>query len=61
MDLQCLVIFNVSKYVTAVDILTFKSLHYKNKQMYVCIMENVAYFLQHSGLPQAQATDDNSG
>ena len=28
--------------------------------MYGCTMENVAYFLQYSGLPQPQATHDNS-
>ena len=43
--LQCLVIFNVNeKFLTAVDILTFKSLNYKNKPLYGCAMKNTAYF-----------------
>ena len=56
-------IFNVHctcKILTAVETLTFKSLNFKNKQMYGCTMENVAYFLQYSGLLQPQTTPNNS-
>ena len=43
--MQCYMIFNIhAKFLIAVDILTFKSLHLKNQQMDGCTIENLNLF-----------------